>query len=269
MSTNTNLHNACKARNDEYYTKLEDVVAGLEPYREYFKGKKVLLPCDDGHASMFYKYFKENYHTLGLAHLTATSYNGYCFDYDGETENVIYTDCIPFQSSLHDEDYDVSVTNPPFSIIKEYYNHAKHKPCIFVGTAMHLKYKGIVEDFFDGKLYVVYNKGSMAFTTPDGDKKVANCLFMGTVKPTNPHYKVPKPSKNLDPTFYNIDGTNIINIDSCRDIPKGYSGKMAVPLSYITFHNPDKYKIVNLLRQPCVNGVKKFDRWVIQELKEA
>ena len=40
MSTNTNLHNSRKARNDEYYTKLEYVVACLEPYREYFKGQK-------------------------------------------------------------------------------------------------------------------------------------------------------------------------------------------------------------------------------------
>lgn len=264
MSTNKELNNARKSKNDEYYTKWEDVVAGLEPYREYFKGKKVLLPCDDGHVSMFYKYFKENYHSLGLSYLTATSYNGYCFDYDGENENVIYTECIPFQCSLHEEDYDVSVTNPPFSIIKEYYEHAKRKPCIFVGTVMHLKYKGIIEDFFDGKLHVGYNKNSMVFTTPNGDKNVPCCLFMGTVKPTNPHYKDPKPSKNVDPTFYNIDGTDIINIDSCRDIPKGYSGKMAVPLSYIVFYNPDKYKIIDILRHPCVNGVKKFDRWVIK-----
>lgn len=266
MNTNTNLNNARKARNDEYYTKYEDVVKGLEPYREYFKGKRVLLPCDDGHVSMFYKYFKENYHTLGLAYLKATSYNGYCFDYDGETENVLYTVPITFQDSLHDEDYDVSVTNPPFSIIKEYYEHAKHKPCIFVGTVMHLKYKGIVEDFFDGKLHVGYNKSATSFTTPDGDKRVAYCLFMGNVKPTKPHYKDPKPSKNLDPTFYNIDGTDIINIDSSRDIPKGYSGKMAVPLSFIIFYNPNKYRIIDILRQPRINGVKKFDRWVIENV---
>lgn len=266
MTTNTNLHNARKARNDEYYTKWEDVVAGLEPYHEYFKGKRVLLPCDDGHSSMFYKYFKENYHELGLAHLRATSIGGWVYEYDGNEESSILTMPITFQESLNEYDYDVSVTNPPFSIIKEYYNCAKHKPCIFIGTVMHLKYNGIVEDFFDGKLYVGYNKAVTAFTTPNGDKEVAYCLFMGTVKPTKVYYKDPKPSKSIDPTFYNIDGTDIINIDSCRDIPKGYSGKMAVPLSYITFYNPDKYKIVDILRQPRVNGVKKFDRWVIENV---
>lgn len=266
MSTNTNLHNARKARNDEYYTKWEDVVAGLEPYREYFKGKRVLCPCDHYLDSEFYKYFKENYHMLGLAGLVATSLSGVRAEYNGVEERTIHVIEIPFQLSTREEEYDVTVTNPPFSIIKEYYNCVKYKDCIFVGTVMHLKYKGIVEDFLAGDLYVGYNKGSMSFSTPEGDKKVANVLFMGTVKPTNPHYKEPKPSTNTDPIFYNVDGTEIMNVDSSRDIPKGYSGLMAVPLSYITFYNPEKYKIVDLLRQPTVNGVKKFDRWVIKEV---
>lgn len=266
MITNTSLHNARKARNDEYYTKWTDVVAGLEPYRNYFKDKRVLLPCDNYNESMFYKYFKENYYVLGLAGLVSTSISGFRAEYDGKEERTMYVDPIPFQQSTREEEYDVTVTNPPFSIIKEYYNSVKTKDCIFVGTVLHLKYKGIVEDFLDGKLWVGYSKGTMKFTTPDGDKNVPNVLFMGTVKPTNPHYIDPKPSTNTDPIFYNVDGTEIMNIDSSRDIPKGYSGLMAVPLCYITFYNPEKYKIVDLLRKPTVNGVNKFDKWVIKEV---
>lgn len=266
MTTNQNLKNARKAKNDEFYTKMDDVIKGLEPYREYFKGKRVLCPCDYYNESNFYKYFKENYHALGLAGLVATCLDGIRADYNGDTERVSYVDSLPFQKTLEMENYDVSVTNPPFSIIREYYKYAKNKNCIFLGTVLHLGYDEFLQDFFDGKLHVGYSKNNMYFTTPTGNKGVGNVLFMGTVKPDRPYYKEPKPPTTTQDTFDTIDGTNIINIDSCRNIPKGYNGLMGVPLSYIIFYNPEKYKIVGIRKSPCVNGVIKFGRWVIKEV---
>lgn len=58
MSNNSNLHTSKRNKNDEYYTYYEDVVKGLEPYKEYLKGKRVLCPCDTDESN-FVKYLKE------------------------------------------------------------------------------------------------------------------------------------------------------------------------------------------------------------------
>lgn len=58
MRTKANLDLARKNKNDEYYTYYEDVVKGLEPYKECLKGKRVLCPCDT-EQSNFVKYLTE------------------------------------------------------------------------------------------------------------------------------------------------------------------------------------------------------------------
>jgi hypothetical protein len=75
---NENLHGAKKAKNDEFYTQFHDIEKEMNAYLEYdpevFKGKTVLLPCDDPEWSNFTKYFAQNFDTLGLKKLISTSY---------------------------------------------------------------------------------------------------------------------------------------------------------------------------------------------------
>ena len=61
MSNNSNLHNAKKARNDEFYSMLSDIENELMHYREHFKDKIVYCNCDDPRWSNFVKYFKINF----------------------------------------------------------------------------------------------------------------------------------------------------------------------------------------------------------------
>lgn len=58
---NSNLNKARKSKNDEYYTKYEDIEKEFKNYKEQFKGKVVYCNCDNYKYSNFYKYFKENY----------------------------------------------------------------------------------------------------------------------------------------------------------------------------------------------------------------
>ena len=75
---NTNLSNAKKSKNDEFYTQYRDIEKEISAYVEYnpdvFRGKTVLLPCDDPEWSNFTKYFAQKFENFGLKKLISTSY---------------------------------------------------------------------------------------------------------------------------------------------------------------------------------------------------
>ena len=75
---NTNLANAKTAKNDEFYTQYSDIQKEINAYLDYdpnvFRGKTVLLPCDDPEWSNFTKFFAQNFELLGLKKLISTSY---------------------------------------------------------------------------------------------------------------------------------------------------------------------------------------------------
>ena len=75
---NTNLANAKTAKNDEFYTQYPDIQKEINAYLDYdpnvFRGKTVLLPCDDPEWSNFTKFFAQNFELLGLKKMISTSY---------------------------------------------------------------------------------------------------------------------------------------------------------------------------------------------------
>src|ERR1035441_4226015 len=73
-SSNSNLHKAHLAKNDEFYTQLSDIEKELGHYKEYFKDKVVFCNCDDPETSNFWKYFELNFEHLGLKKLVSTHY---------------------------------------------------------------------------------------------------------------------------------------------------------------------------------------------------
>lgn len=74
MAGNTSLHNAVKAKQDEFYTQLSDIENELRHYKEHFKDKVVFCNCDDPYESNFFKYFAMNFNHLGLKKLITTCY---------------------------------------------------------------------------------------------------------------------------------------------------------------------------------------------------
>lgn len=130
-SKNENLHAAKKAKNDEFYTRLEDIEKEVQHYWPQLKGKKVFCPCDDYRWSAFVDYFRDNYHQIGLAGLTATNFDigdgAWKYEFDGKTGTV--TELLGngnFRSeeitAIKDEWADVVITNPPFSLWRDFFN---------------------------------------------------------------------------------------------------------------------------------------------------
>lgn len=125
MSNNTNLHKARKARNDEFYTRYEDIEDEVKHYADELKGQWIYCPCDDYEWSNFVEYFRVNFKRFGLKHLTATHIHmdgtpSERYDYDGVNETITMLNCNgDFRSEectkIKDE-CDIVITNPPFSI---------------------------------------------------------------------------------------------------------------------------------------------------------
>lgn len=73
-SSNRNLHSAKKAKQDEFYTQLNDIANELKHYRSQLEDKIILCNCDDPFESNFFKYFAANFKALKIKKLIATSY---------------------------------------------------------------------------------------------------------------------------------------------------------------------------------------------------
>ena len=93
---NSKLNKAKQEKNDEFYTQYYDIESEMQGYLEYdpnvFRGKVVLLPCDDPEWSNFTKYFAQNFTRFGIKKLISTGYsindeNGKIFILDGDTNN--------------------------------------------------------------------------------------------------------------------------------------------------------------------------------------
>lgn len=126
--SNKSLDNAKIKKNDEFYTQYEDIETEVTYFKDQLRDKIIFLPCDT-QESNFYKYFKENFSSLDISSLRAThlereSEHSFMVEFDGEKEAII-----PLLSNgdfLGEEvqniisSSDVIVTNPPFSLWKEF-----------------------------------------------------------------------------------------------------------------------------------------------------
>ena len=192
MANNSSLHAAKDAKNDEFYTRYEDIQAELNHYEDHFKGKTVLCNCDDPFESNFCKFFLRNFNYLKLKRLICTSYaespvvgeqmtiydmsdepvergHGYVMDItsvpmangrgvsDDDIERLLKSKKRGVQKLWGDGDFrsdecieylnqaDIVVTNPPFSLFREYVGQliAFDKEFLIIGNKNSIKYKEI------------------------------------------------------------------------------------------------------------------------------
>ena len=136
MKNNANLHKARKSRNDEFYTRYEDIENEVQHYTDYLKGQWIYCPCDDHKRSNFVRYFKDNFNRFQLKRLTATHIHmdgtpSERYDYDGVNETItMLTGNGDFRSEectkIKDE-CDIVITTPPFSLFMEFIKWLKDR----------------------------------------------------------------------------------------------------------------------------------------------
>ena len=193
MAKNTNLTDAKKAKNDEFYTQIEDIEKELNNYKDFFKGKKVLCNCNDGKIngawSAFAQYFSMNFEHLGLKKLTCVSYNedghGMKYVYCGDKNGNHIADDFEWEvnelkghGDFSDEEgcqlmreCDVVVTNPPFSLFRDFVAQLMeyNKKFLIIGNMNAITYKEIFPLIKDNKLWLgaSIKSGDRKFYVPD------------------------------------------------------------------------------------------------------
>lgn len=283
-SANTNLHKAKGAKNDEFYTQLTDVAKELMHYKVHFKDKIVLCNCDDPTWSAFWKYFHLNFAELGLKKLISTHYDReeatYKMEYTGGNDNDIDVGVkTPLEGNgdfrnqecldLLDES-DIVVTNPPFSLFREYVAvlMEHEKKFVILGNMNAITYKEIFPLLKDNVIWLG-NKSlnqDMYFYVPDERKKwllankkegsaykiidgvvmgrLASACWYTNLDHAKRHEKLVL-WKNYNAQDYpKFDNFDAINVNKIAEIPVDYNDIMAVPITYLDKHNPSEYDIV-------------------------
>ena len=275
-SQNENLHKASSAKNDEFYTQLSDIEKELRHYKEYFKGKVVFCNCDDPRASNFFHYFSYNFEQLGLKKLITTCYKNQSRDLFSEhnSEKAIYLEYtgdkngnkvpdpeeIGIQYLKGDGDFrspesvellkqaDIVVTNPPFSLFREYVAQLVHfeKRFLIIGNINAISYKECFELIKQNKMWLGYNCARF-FNKPDGSLyETARSFWYTNFDIAKRHeeiilYKAYNPEDY--PLYENFDA---INIDKTNEIPIDYTGAMGVPITFLDKYNPEQFEIIGL-----------------------
>lgn len=271
MAKNDNLHKAKDAKNDEFYTRIEDVAEELRHYKKHFAGKVVFCNCDDPTWSAFWRYFHLNFSELGLKKLIATHYDRteptYKMEYEGGDDNDVEVGVkTPLEGNgdfrsrecldLLDE-CDIVVTNPPFSLFREYVSTLiQHgKKFLIIGNKNAITYKEFFPLLKENKVWIGYSSPS-EFDTPNGMTKKINGLtrWFTNLDIQKRHEKLilwKHFTPEEYPAYLNVD--NAINVDSVDNIPFDYYGIIGVPITFLSKYNPDQFEIIGIdkdLRKP-------------------
>jgi hypothetical protein len=327
---NSNLTDAKRAKNDEFYTQYHDIEKEIAAYIEYdpdvFRGKTILLPCDDPEWSNFTKFFAQNFQRFGLKKLISTSYaadskifkskyqptlfeindpqydkkkttkNGKIFSliYDKSGDGKIDVEDLEwhyldgdgdFQSNeiikLRDES-DIIITNPPFSLFKEFLAWVieANKQFVFIGNKNCVTYKEVFPLFRENKMWSGRTgwSGGMWFETknPDDVDKVIDGVNMKNVSSfwfTNldhgrRHEHIPlmtmsdnlKFSKHKEikgkKSYDSYDNYNAIEVPFTDAIPSDYKDVMGVPISFLDKYSPEQFEIVGMCENEDLYNLK-------------
>lgn len=267
--SNTSLNKSKAAKNDEYYTRLEDIEKELVYYSPYLKGKKVYCNCDS-EASMFWTYLTTNYESLGLKGLTATHYdpNGtYKLDYiNGQTVKTAVSGDGSYNSPTSKailKEADIVITNPPFSLFRDYIDTIKEKDFIIVGSINAVTYKSVFPLYKAGRIRTGHTTLSR-FITPDGTEVSLGTMPWFTTLPVSRQELELTATYNQSdyPTYSNYQA---INVNRVKDIPSDYKGKMGVPINFMLKHCSSQFRVVDTIR-PILKGKAIYQRVIIERI---
>lgn len=287
---NKNLHKAKDSKKDEFYTQLADIERELKHYKKHFKNKVVYCNCDDPRISNFFHYFSYNFEKIGLKKLITTCYKNQNIDLfsKNDSEKAIYLEYegdkngnyIPDLNEIDikhlngDGDFrskesiellkeaDIVVTNPPFSLFREYVAQLIEydKKFIIVGHQNAISYREIFKLIKENKLWLGYGfKGGAAHFinkhyedyAAAGDHKEGMIRVSGVSWFTNldiskRHEDLILYKKYTPEEYPRYENYDAINVDKTKDIPIDYKGAMGVPITFLDKFNPEQFEIIGL-----------------------
>ena len=319
---NKTLTKAKAAKNDEFYTQFYDIETEMEAYLDYnrdvFRGKTVLLPCDDPEWSNFTRYFAQNFETLGLKKLISTSFapesKTYKYGYqlslfetespkfdkdktkthgkifvlteDTTGDGVINLDDLQWDYLNGDGDFrseevtklrdeaDIIVTNPPFSLFREFvaWIMEANKEFVIIGNQNAITYKEIFPLLMNNEIWLGNGfKGGNAFFRVVEDRdyasgvydkttglvKFRNCCWFTNIdhgrrhqplrlmtEAENIRFSKHKEIKGIG--YQKYENYDAIEVNYCDAIPSDYDGIMGVYSTFFDKYCPEQFEIVGM-----------------------
>lgn len=285
-----NLQTAKLSKKDEFYTQLADIERELKHYKQHFKNKVIYCNCDDPRLSNFFHYFSYNFEKLGLKKLITTCYKNQDMDLFSQntSEQAIYLEYegdingnnIPDPKEIgikhlkSDGDFrskecidllrksDIVVTNPPFSLFREYVAQLieNDKKFVIIGHQNAISYREIFKLIKENKMWLGngFKGGAAHFINKhyedyaaagdhiEGMIRVSGVVWFTNLDIAKRHedlilYKQYTPEEY--PKYENLDA---INVNKTSDIPVDYKGLMGVPITFLDKYNPDQFEIIGL-----------------------
>lgn len=295
MTRSVRNHDFIKARQakkDEFYTSMTDIELELKHFKRHFKDKVVYCNCDDPRASNFFRYFSTNFTTLGLKKLITTCYrsqdaSGFgrkdsdravYLEYTGQKNSNMIPDAeeIGIKPLSGDGDFrstesikllqqaDIVVTNPPFSLFREYMAQlVEHKKdFLIIGNMNAVTYKEIFPLFQNNQVWYgpSIRSGDREFRVPDdypitaaGSRIDEHGNKYIRVKGVRWFTNIDCPGRcedlelqmaycpNAYPKYANFDA---IEVSKTMSIPFDYNGPMGVPITFLDKYNPLQFEIL-------------------------
>ncbi len=341
---NTNLSQAKSAKNDEFYTQYADIQKEVNAYLDYdpdvFRGKTVLLPCDDPEWSNFTKFFAQNFERFGLRKLISTSYaagskktKGYwqpslfetespkfdrkktkvrgkifILDHDTNQNGRIDHEDLEWDYLTGDGDFrsdevkslrdeaDVIVTNPPFSLFREFlaWIVEADKKFLIIGNMNAITYKEVFPRIKQNLIWMgaTGNGSDMVFAVPEGAEvresdrakaarlgyvgcftRLGNSCWFTNIEHGRRHQllqlmtereniKFSKHKEIRGTGYRRYDNYDAIEVPFTDAIPSDYEGVMGVPKSFLDKYCPEQFEIVGCAEGDSGKelGLKPFDR---------
>jgi hypothetical protein len=269
------------AKNDEFYTQFNDIQKEVNAYIDYdkntFKDKIILCPCDNPETSEFVKFFILNFNRFGLKKLICTSYikngKGRLFETDHEFDPVKITwtelngdgDFRSEEVTKFRDESDIIITNPPFSLFREFIQWIKEKQFLILGSINAISYKEIFPLIKDTKVCIgkTFNE-VLLFRQPNTQelRKMSGIVWFTNLMHGRRNEKIKymtmadnlKCNKRLVGTdaYKKYDNYDAIEIPFSNAIPSDYNGYMGVPISWLGSYNPEQFEIIG----PFNNGIQ-------------
>lgn len=323
MASNDSLHAAAKAKEDEFYTQLTDIENELKHYKEHFRDKTVLCNCDDPRVSNFFHYFSYNFESLGLKKLITTCYKSRDMNLfsQNECESAIWLEYngdrdgdrvpSPEEIGIHEfkdngdfrseeckellKEADIVVTNPPFSLFREYVSQLVQfeKKFLIIGNQNAITYKEIFPLIKENRIWLGFKSGNMEFKVPkesaprktrywqdaDGQKwrSMGNICWFTNLDHKKRHEELILYKHYTPEEYPKYDNYDAINVDKVADIPCDYDSVMGVPITFLDKYNPEQFEIIGLDRytfprealvggRGAINGKPTYARILIRRV---
>ena len=302
-------------KKDEFYTLYPDIERELIHYECHFKGKTVYCNCDDARTSNFYRYFAFNFQKLGLKKLICSCFRrnyadlftssknerGFYYEYNGvekiipEISDVTFFDGDgDFRSAESIEllkKSDIVVTNPPFSLFREYISQLMkyRKKFLIISNINAITYKEVftlikanqiwlginfgrgISGFIVPEEYELY--GTETYSDSSGKRIISpnNCLWLTNLDNFRVHEFIPltKTYSGHEADYPEYDNYPAVNVDKTSNIPIDYEGAMGVPITFLHKFSPEQFEILgfrkgNNGRDLSINGKYPYFRILIR-----